>query len=176
MRRVIQAGLLLSVVLTGCGDEVAPSTEGLGAPVVDPPPRRPPATSIYDAEGILRESDTVVAGLTLPMGLEADESLSSERRHVYHSSEPNQAFLRYFGPRLNTLQIEHEGERVTYQNATPQGVRGGVVHLDVTIEPTPAHPSRVEIYERPPPPAEGVTISEDAIRRHLDTLQPDRRE
>ena len=60
MRRVIQAGLLLSVVLTGCGDEVAPSTEGLGAPVVDPPPRRPPATSIYDAEGILRESDTVV--------------------------------------------------------------------------------------------------------------------
>lgn len=176
MRRVIRAALLLSLALSGCGDDVLPSTDGLGEPVVDPPPRRRPQESIYDAEGILRESDTVVAGLTLPMGLEEDEALSTERRHVYHSSEPNQAFLRYFGPRLNTLQVQHEGERVTYRDATPQGVRGGVVHLDVTIEPTPAHPSRVEVYERPPPPVAGTTVSEEAIRRHLDALSPQQRE
>ncbi len=176
MRWVTRGWLLAVLVLAGCGDEPPPSTEGLGEPVVDPPPRQRARESVYDAEGILRPSETVVAGLALPMGLERSEALSRDRRHVYHSDEPPLAFLRYFGPRLNTVEVEHEGDVVTYRNAAPQGVRGGVVRLDVTIQPTSARPTMVEIVERPPPLAEGVTITEEAIQRHLDTLQPERRE
>ncbi len=176
MRRAAALSLWFAALVSGCGDEVAPSADGLGAPVVAPEPRARPETSLYDAEGVLRESDTVVAGLRLPVGLEPNADLSTERRHVYRSEVAPQHLLRYFGPRLNTLEIEHEGDVVIYRDATPTAVRENAVRLDVTIEPTSAHPSQLTIYERPPPPPEGTTVSEDAIRRHLDTLRPERRE
>ena len=84
--------------------------------------------------------------------------------------------MQYFGPRLNTLEVTHEGEVVTYANALPQGVRGGEVRLDVTIQPTSGRPSMVTVYERPPAPPPGVVVTEEAVRAHLDTLRPDHRE
>jgi len=179
MRRAASLTLLSAILafsVVACDDERPPSTQGVGETLVNPPPRARPTSSIYDAEGLLRESDENVVGLTLPVGLEPAEGLSSRRRHVYHSDVPPAKLLRYFGPRLNTLNIEHEGDRVTYREATPQGVRGGVVKLDVTIQPTSSHPSLLEIFERPPPPLEGVNIPESEIRSHLDTLRPDHRE
>ncbi|MBX3269711.1 MAG: hypothetical protein KF729_05595 [Sandaracinaceae bacterium] len=179
MRRAATLALgsfLAALVGVACGEDVIPSTEGLGAPVVEPPPPERERETLYDAEGRLRESDTVVAGLRLPRGLEPDRLLSKGRRHVYHSDVPPQKLVQYFGPRLLTLQIDHEGDRVRYVDAAPTGVRGGVVKLDVTIEPTSARPSLVEVFERPPPPVAGARTSEEEVRRHLDSLQPQRRE
>lgn len=173
---------LTVVVVVGCALVVAcsgdppPSTDGVGQALPTPPPRSSRRQSIYDEHGELRESDDVVAGLTLPMGLEADEARSTDRRHFYNSNVPHQKMLSYFGPRLNTVEVEHLGDSVVYRNAVPQGVRGGVVRLDVRIEPTSAHPTSVEVFERPPPPPEGTVVSEEAIRRHFDSLQPERRE
>ena len=148
----------------------------MGREIVAPPPRELTQDSIYDGEGVPRESDEVVAGLTLPLGLEAIES-DDERRHLYRSEVAPDALLRYFGPRLTTVDIQREGEHVTYREATPRDVRGGVVKLDVTIRPSSQRGvrSRLEIYEIPPPPPEGVVISEEEIRRHLDGLN-ERRE
>lgn len=144
--------------------------EGVGQEVPLPAPRerRDPAAELYDEEGVPRESDDRVAGLVLPRGLTKIDALSVDRRHVYTSEMPPQKLLRYFGPRLTTMQIDRRGEAVTYREAIPRGVQGGAVKLDVTIEPTPENPSRIEIYERPPPPPEGTVISEEEIRRHLE--------
>jgi len=171
---VVTAGMC--AVAVACSGDPPPSTDGVGQALPTPPPRSSARESIYDAEGNLRESETVVAGLTLPMGLEEDAPRSTERRHFYYSNVPHQKVLSYFGPRLNTVEVEHTGDSVVYRNAVPQGVRGGVVRLDVRIEPTSAHPTSVEVYERPPAPPPGTKISEESIRRHLDTLQPERRE
>lgn len=159
------AGLLLA-----CGGEPPPSADGVGV-VVEPPPPRPvrdPNAELYDANGVPRESDERVAGLVLPRGLTKVEALATERRHVYTSSIPPARLLRYFGPRLYTMNIEQRGQAVTYRDAEPRGARGGVVKLDVTIEPTSLHPSRVEIVERPPAPPEGVVIPAEEIRRHFE--------
>jgi len=178
-RRVAWLTVVVAVVCAGavaCSEDPPPSSDGVGQPLPTPPPRSSARESIYDAEGQLRESETVVAGLTLPMGLEEDTARSTERRHFYYSDVPRQKMLSYFGPRLNTVEVEHQADSVVYRNAIPQGVRGGVVKLDVRIEPTSHRPTLVEVYERPPPPPEGTKISEDTIRRHFDSLRPERRE
>jgi hypothetical protein len=69
------------------------------------------------------------------------------------------------------MNVEHRGAAVVYRDAEPRGVRGGVVRLDVTIEPSSQHASRVEIYERPPRPPEGTVIPEEELRRHFEALQ-----
>ncbi len=167
MRRSFPALGLLALV--ACSDP-PPSLDGVGADVPEGPDPvyEDPNAELYDADGVPRESDQRVAGLVLPRGLTEVEELREERRHVYTSQMPTHELLRYFGPRLTTMQVDRRGEAVTYRDAIPRGVRGGVVRLDVTIEPTPAHPSRVEVYERPPPPPEGTTISEEEIRRHFE--------
>ena len=172
----VWVAVLGCLAVVACSGDPPPSREGVGQALPQPPPRSSLRESIYDAEGNLRESDTVVAGLTLPMGLEENTARSTQRRHFYHSNVPHQKVLSYFGPRLNTMEVEHEGDSVVYRNAVPQGVRGGVVRLDVRVEPTSAHPTSVEVIERPPPPPEGTVITEESIRRHLDSLQPERRE
>ncbi len=129
---------------------------------------------IYDEEGVPRASNVRVAGLVLPRGLERAEALSRDRRNVYTSQIPPQKLLRYFGPRLITMNIEQRGERVIYHEAQARDARGALVKLDVTIEPTSSHPSRVEIYERPAEAAHGTVIPEDEIRRHLDSLTKNR--
>lgn len=168
---------LASVVcaLPACSVDRPPSTQGVGEPLPTPPPRPRREDPVYGPDGLPRESEEQIAGLALPLGLEEIEALREERRHVYRSTVPPAKLLRYFGPRLNTLEIEHRGERVTYRDAAPQGVQGGVVKLDVTIEPSSDASARVTVYERPPPPPEGVVIPEEEIRRHFEQLH-ERRE
>ncbi len=162
--------ILCAVLAAACSGEAPPSLDGVGAALPEEAPREyhDPWAELYDENGVPRESDQRVAGLVLPRGLTKVDALSVERRHVYTSQMPPHELLRYFGPRLTTVDIERRGEAVIYRDATPRGVQGGVVRLDVTIEPTPRSPTRVEIYERPPPPPEGVVISEDEIRRHFE--------
>ena len=168
MRRRCLPGLFL-LALGACAEE-PPSAENVGRRVAAPPPRPRPddRSRLYDAEGVPRPSDRQVAGLVLPRGLEALEALSEERRHVYRSRVPPARLLRYFGPRLTTAQVQQRGETVTYVDAAPRGVRGGVVRLDVTIRPSSAHEALVEVYERPPASPEGTRIPAEEIRRHLE--------
>lgn len=165
-------GLLIALLLSACGQEPPPSRDGVGVPV-EPPvhPVRGRHADLFDENGVLRESDERVGGLVLPRGLTKVEELTDERRHVYTSELPPATLLRYFGPRLFTMDIEQRGHRITYRAAEPRGVRGGVVKLDVTIEPTSRHPSRIEIIERPPAPPEGVVIPAEEIRRHFQEQQ-----
>ena len=161
---------VLAGMLAACSGDVPPSMDGVGGEVrPPPPPRRTRGETLYDAEGVPLESDVRVAGLVLPRGLTEVAGAGDARRHVYTSAIPHQKLLRYFGPRLVTMQIEERGAAVTYLEAVPRGVRGGVVKLDVTIQPSSsAQAARVEVYERPPPPLPGVVVSEDEIRRHFD--------
>lgn len=172
---VISCALAASAI--ACSEEEAPpSRQGVGDPLPLPPPREIWRDPIYGPDGVPRESDERVAGLVLPLGLEEIEELRRERRHVYGSQVPPHKMLRYFGPRLNTVRIDRTGDQVTYRDAVPQGVRGGIVKLDVTIEPTSSHPTRVTIIERPPPLPEGTVVTDEAIREYFDTLDPARRE
>lgn len=180
VRLRVAVGLLLSSFAAlgalACGDDAPPSTEGVGREVIEPPPRavEDESARLYDAEGVPLASDVVVAGLVLPRGLTKIDALSSTRRHVYRSEIPAARLLRYFGPRLTTMQIDRAGERVTYVEAIPRGVRGGIVKLDVTIQPSSAEEARVEILERAPPMPEGAVVSEEEIRRHLDRATKNR--
>lgn len=174
MRRALALVTLLTLAF-GCSEDPPPSTEGVGAPVEAPERRaRDDEERLYDAQGVPLESDERVAGLVLPRGLTKNEDVSGERRHVYWSRVSPNRLLRYFGPRLTTVQIDRQGETVTYRDAIPRGVRGGVVKLDVTVRPSSSHEAVVEIYERPPPPPEGTVIPADEIRRHLESLNENR--
>jgi hypothetical protein len=166
-----RCGWVILLLAAACSEEAPPSLDGVGAPVEPPRPRavHDPNAELYDDEGVPRESDARVAGLALPRGLTKVDAIESPRRHVYTSAIPPERLLRYFGPRLMTMNVEQRGHAVVYHDAEPRGVRGGVVRLDVTIEPTSRHPSRVEIVERPPAPPEGTVIPESEIRRHFES-------
>lgn len=161
----------LVLLVSGCSETAPPSSEGVGE-ALPVPPRSREADPIYDENGVPRESEVRVAGLTLPRGLTEIEELRGDRRHVYASVVPREPLLRYFGPRLNTLDIRHSGAQVTYREARPREARGGVVLLDVAIRPSSARgeETRVEILERPPPLPEGTMVSEDEVRRRLEEL------
>lgn len=163
------------VGLVACSEEAPPSIDGVGDVVYEPMGRDlPDEQTMFDAEGVPLESEERMAGLVLPRGITEIEPLREERVRVYSSKISPQRLLRYFGPRLTTVQIDRQGDRVTYRQAIPRDVRGGAVRLDVTIFPTPAEASRVEIRELPPAPPEGTVIPESEIRRHLDSLGQNR--
>ena len=166
---------VLSLLLAACGQDAPPSIEGVGETVGLPPPRVREAevSTLYDADGVPLASGERVAGLELPVGL-TELSAPTRRRHIYNSEIDVPHLLRFFGPRLVTMQIEHEGERVTYLDAVPRGARGGVVRLDVSLRPTSASPARLEIRERPPARAETSRVSVDDVRRHFDRVTKNR--
>ncbi|NLY93446.1 MAG: hypothetical protein GXY23_05405 [Myxococcales bacterium] len=165
-----QALLVLSLLgLSACGRETPvvsegyPPGEGPSAPAT--PTREDP---LYDAEGRLRESDRVIAGLPMPVGLEL--RYEGDRRHVFHSKLPIQDLLRYFGPRLITGEVTPLGEGAVYRNGVPRGVKGGVVRLDVAIRPTPKG-AQIEILELPPPPADPPSPAELSRQLEQQMLQ-----
>ena len=174
VRRVLGlSGISLSVVLgfVACSEEAPPSVDGVGDTVYEPMGRDlPDEQTMFGPDGVPLESEERMAGLVLPRGLTEIEPLREERVRVYSSKIPPRSLLRYFGPRLTTVQIDRQGDRVTYREAIPRGVRGGAVKIDVSIFPTPAEASRVEIREVVPPPPAGTVIPEEEIRRHLDSL------
>lgn len=155
---LVIASVIASMVALGAsacgGGESAPELpeEVAPAPVLplDDDARRREA--IYGDDGEVLESTMRVAGLVLPRGVEL--VLDEERRHVYQSQVPLTKMQRYFGVRLVTGQVDaRPGGGATYVDALPRDVRGGEVRLDVTIEPSSAARTRVEIVERQPAPA-----------------------
>ncbi|MGF1466114.1 MAG: hypothetical protein ACFCGT_08260 [Sandaracinaceae bacterium] len=159
-------GLARAAIAAGCSSP-PPSQEGLDEPVAPPPPRpaRPAAEQLYDADGVPLPSETRVAGLVLPVGL--TPLRRTERRHIFTSRIPAGRLLRYFGPRLMTMEVERRGSRVTYRDATPRDAGGAMMHLDVTVEPTSGTEARVEIVERAPPPPEGTVVTVDEVQRRF---------
>ena len=158
--------MVIGLGAMGCGGEPdAPvvSEEVAPPPVVPQAETRQAPEPLYGADGELLESDELVAGLRLPRGL--TPMLSEDRRHVYRSDVPLVKMQRYFGPRLVTGQVDtRPSGRATYVDAVPRDVRGGEVHLDVTIEPASGMVSRVEIVERMPAPA-GAPPEEETLER-----------
>lgn len=169
MRIAVRLTVLLTLACSG----PPPSVDGVDQPLPEVPPPRPAPVQapLYDAQGVPLPSDAVVAGLRLPVGLE-EQAAGNERRHVYASAEiPAPALLRYFGPRLNTVEVERTGARVVYRNARPRDARGGEVRLDVTIQPASRGGARVEVFERPPPPPAGTVVTRDEVIRELQRLR-----
>lgn len=156
----------------GCGGGEAPSLpEELAPPpaIERPAPPAGAADPLYDAEGDLLESETRVAGLALPRGLET--VFEEERRHVYRSDVPLAKLQRYFGVRLVTGQVDtRPNGSVTYVDALPRGVRGGEVRLDVTVEPVARAGVRVEVRERVPPSLDRPS-EEEALRMLQERLR-----
>lgn len=144
-------------------EEVAP------APVLPADDDARGRESIYGEDGEVLESTTRVAGLVLPRGVEL--VLDQERRHVYQSQVPLTKMQRYFGVRLVTGQVDaRPGGGATYVDALPRDVRGGEVRLDVTIEPSSAARTRVELVERPPAPVSPPS-QEESLRRLRERME-----
>lgn len=157
--------------LFGCGEDEIITSES--APEAEPEARASQDPSrqedfLYDEDGALRESDEVVAGLTMPRGLEL--SYEEDRRHVYESNVPRQKLLEYFGPRLFTGAVDELGGGAVYRAATVRGEGASSVRLDVSIIRLGSR-SRVEVFELPPmpenplPPAELERQYREAMRR-----------
>ncbi len=108
--------------------------------------------SYYDAEGALRPSTVVVAGLVLPMGFVPSAS-SAGRRHRFRSDLPVEEVQAYFGPMLVTGEVKRIGSGAVFVNAYPRNARGSVVRLDVGVHPRSGGGSTLEIFERMPPGA-----------------------
>ncbi len=144
--------LLLVLLSVACSDEViqAPDEPAVEVPEAPSGPTGRIDDYLYDAEGQLRESDEVIAGLVLPRGLELDRHAG--RRHVYRTSLPRTKLAAYFGPRLFTGAVDRVGgDGAIYRAATVQGVRGSAVRMDVSILPIGGR-TRVEVFELPPVP------------------------
>jgi hypothetical protein len=157
----------LLAVLSSCG-EPEPLVSA-GYPPEDRAGEGAPAPEhdeLYDAQGMLRESDEVIAGLPMPRGLELH--FREDRRHVFHARVPARDLLRYFGPRVITGEVTELGEGAVYRNGVPRGVKGGVVRLDVAIRPT-NRGAQVEIFEIPPMPESPPSAGE--LSRKLESLK-----
>ncbi len=142
--------MLLGMMAAGCGkDRLAvqpPDTGGEDAQAAPEP--GPKADPLYDAAGHLRESSDDIAGLRLPVGLTPFRD--AESRRIFRSKVPLRKMLEYFGPRLNTAQVDRVGDGAIYRNAVAKGAEGGTITLDVSIMPLPTGETRVEIDEHRP--------------------------
>jgi hypothetical protein len=165
MSRSLRWALLLAS-LPACGEpEPVVST---GYPPTDRASQAATETepdSLYDAQGLLRESGEIIAGLPMPRGLELH--FRDDRRHVFHTRVPPRDLLRFFGPRVITGEVTQLGEGAVYRNGVPRDVKGGVVRLDVAVRPTNKG-AQVEIAELPPMPASPPSAGE--LSRKLEAL------
>jgi hypothetical protein len=165
--------VLGALALPACGDDVATDESGgaaeqvAPAPVVEAPPAPPPDRG---PDGALLESDTYVGGLRLPRGLR--EVAVHERQHFFEGPYVPELYVRYFGPRLMTGQVDHlPNGAVRYVAATAREARGAVVVMDVLVSPGSRSRTLVTIDERPPvpttPPPEAETL--EAFRRAMES-------
>lgn len=162
---IARGALSLALALSaGCGSgEGGEALPEVVAPPPPPPTGAPAGEALYGPEGELLESDQRVAGLVLPRGLE--HLVDEGRRHVYTTDVPITKVQQYFGVRLVTGAVDApEGRGVTYRDAVPRDVRGGEVHLDVSIEPASGAEARIEIVELEPPPASPPSEAETIER------------
>lgn len=172
--KLLCLALTVSVALVACGDdetstdESGEATEPVASlPVVEAPPAPPPDRR---PDGSLLESDDYVAGLRLPRGLR--EVAVNDRQHFYEGQYVAEAYRNYFGPRLQTGNVEqlpNGGAR--YIEATAREARGASVVMDVLISPgAGGNTTVITIDERPPvpetPPNEAEVLA--AARRALE--------
>lgn len=161
----------LWLTIAACGGDDGPELPEQLAPAPEPPRAEDRAATerIYGDDGELLESEVTVAGLTLPRGLET--VTEEERRHVYRTGVPLHEVQSYFGVRLVTGEVDaRRGGGATYIDAVPRDVRGGAVRLDVTIEPSSAARTRVEIIEREPEPVTPPS-EEESLRRLRERME-----
>ncbi len=164
--RPMRTVLALALLVAGCGDDDATQAPTPSAPAEppSPPPTFHPEDELYDAEGNLRESDEVVAGLHLPRGLELDRE--EERRHIYKTHVPIAKVVAYFGPRLFTGLVDRIGDGAVYRGATVVGVENAP-RMDVSILQAGSS-VRVEILELPPLPVAPPSPAE--LQRQWDEM------
>lgn len=161
--------MAIAVAIAGCsaqgcgGDEVEQLPERVAPPPVVASPEVARPEPLYGEDGELLASDQSVAGLPLPRGLEV--LVESGRRHVYTSAVPVARVQQYFGVRLITGEVDgRPGGGVTYHDALPRDARGSSVRLEVTIEPSSASATRVEIVEIEPAPVTAPSEAETITR------------
>ncbi len=145
------AGSLLLLVATHCGkDRMAVQPQQADSDVAAElvPEPSPEFDPLYDAAGHVRESSEDIAGLRLPVGLTPFRDAESKR--IFRSKIPLRKMLEYFGPRLNTAQVDRVGDGAIYRHAVAKDVEGGTTTLDVSIMPLPTGETRVEIVEHRP--------------------------
>ena len=145
-RTTVTIAVCLSFV--GCSCE---TRQGQGserpARVEEAPELRPP--SIYGLDGELKESDTVIAGLTMPMGITLDYQRGHQ--HSFSSAVPMRKLQTYFGPRLNTADVERVGDGAIFRRALPAGEESETAsQLDVSILSGSSGVVRVNVMEYPP--------------------------
>lgn len=119
--------------------------------------------SFFDRGGALLPSGTRVVGLELPMGLR--EVRQVEREHVFHTDVPVEKLEAYFLARVTPTEVARVGRGVILRRASPKGVRGAVVPLDIRILPRSPRGVRVDLTELPPVPTK--RLNEGQIRQIL---------
>ncbi len=141
------AAVLACLTFVGCSCEVPEGEAAVTTREVVEPTLRPP--SIYGLDGELKESDIVIAGLTMPMGIELE--FERDRQHSFTSQVPMRKLQTYFGPRLNTADVERVGDGAVFRRALPAGERDErASQLDVSILSGSSGIVRVNVMEYPP--------------------------
>ena len=126
--------LMLGLPTAGCGNEAA--TDEMGeevSPLAPPPVVEIPAPPPPDRgpDGALLESGEMLVGILLPRGLTA--ITSEERHHAFESTYPPELFVRYFGPRVTTGNVERRPDGgARYHEAVPRE-NVGIVPFDLLI-------------------------------------------
>jgi hypothetical protein len=150
MRRLTLAVLgTAGVVSAACGDDAETIVEPAPPVVEMPAPPTPVREEIFGTDGQLMESAVVIAGLRLPRGLTVE--LDQDRTHIFTTTVALPKLLAYFGPRLETAEVDRFGATAVYRAAAPRDAQGGVVRMDVTLLPYTNDSTRVTIEELPPP-------------------------
>ena len=166
--RSIAALLTLSVALSpvalaACGDDddarpAPPRRQAREVPETPPP--------VYDASGRLLPSGETFSAIELPRGLTLLRE--DDRVRVYRTDVPVRDVQTYFGPRLNTPEVEQIGEGVVYHGATVRSETGQTLHVTVSILPSAAG-TRVELRRHPLPAAQPMTEADyrEALERDM---------
>jgi hypothetical protein len=157
MRSVILAACASVIIASACTDSKPATESALEKPrPVQAEPKVTPSDLLFDSKGDLVESNEVVAGLRLPRGVRLIHK--AERRYTYETTRvPQEKIQKYFGRRLFTGAVEQKGQRVVYRAAVPKGIKGGIVKLDVGIQPMSAGRVHIDIKELRPMPKQPLS-------------------
>lgn len=160
----------VAVALTGCGGNDAGSVEAIPEDEVVPRPAAIPTAreALLDADGKLLPSERVLAGLTLPRGLESEQS--GNNRHLFEAPVPALKLVEYFGPRLLTGQVEPNGTGASFINAIALRPSGTAYHMDVIITERGSHRSSLIIRLTDAPTARPSTPTPEDLAEYHERL------
>jgi hypothetical protein len=160
----------VAVALSGCGGNDAGAVEAIPEDEVVPRPTPIPAAreALLDADGKLLPSERVLAGLTLPRGLESEQS--GNNRHLFEAPVPALKLVEYFGPRLLTGQVEPNGTGASFINAIALRPSGTAYHMDVIITERGSHRSSLIIRLTDAPTARPSTPTPEDLAEYHERL------